>query len=118
LKRSGNLFAQWEFGYRAEAGQQVVVDGNRLRAAAESAEPEPLVEERIGDLFAERRLGCSAEAGQQIVVDSNFLGAAIERTEPEPLVDERPGDLVASGRAKRKFRFPFARTGSDSGLTQ
>ena len=73
---------------RAEAGQQLVVDGDRVLAAVERAEPEPLVDERLGDLFAQRQLGRRAEAGQQIVVDGDRVLAAVERAERDPLVDK------------------------------
>jgi hypothetical protein len=45
-------FGQVRFGGGAEAGEDIVVGGNRLLAAAERA---PLVEERLGDLFAQRQ---------------------------------------------------------------
>jgi hypothetical protein len=51
-----DLFAQRKLRCRAEPGQQIVVDGNRVLAVAERAEPDPLVDERAGDLFAQRRL--------------------------------------------------------------
>jgi len=85
-------------GGGAEAGQQIVVDGNRLLAAAKRAEPDSLVAERPGDLFAQCRLGGGAEAGEQIVVDGNLLLATAELAERDPLVDERPGDLFAQCR--------------------
>lgn len=50
----GDQFAQRRLGCRAEAGRQIVVDGNFLGAAVERAEPVPLVEERPGDPFGQR----------------------------------------------------------------
>jgi hypothetical protein len=47
----GDLFAERQLRRRGEAGQHIVVDGNRRLAAAERAEPDPLVDERFGDRF-------------------------------------------------------------------
>ena len=48
----GDLFAQRRLGGGSEAGQRVVVDGDFLLAAAELAQPEPLVDECPSNLFA------------------------------------------------------------------
>jgi hypothetical protein len=44
-----------------EAASEVVVDGDCLVAAAERAEPDPLVDERVGDQLAQRRLARRAD---------------------------------------------------------
>ena len=76
-------------------GPAVVVDGDRFLVAAELAERDPLVDERLRDRFAQWQLGRGAEAGEQIVVDGDRLLAAAERAERDPLVDERVGDPFA-----------------------
>jgi hypothetical protein len=89
-ERPGDLFAQRRLGCCAEAGQHVVIGGNRVLAAVEHGEGDPLVDERLGDLFAQRQLGCCVEAGQHVVIGGNRILAAVERGEGDPLVDERP----------------------------
>ena len=51
-----DLFAQRRLGLRAEPGEQVVEDRNRVLAAAEFAEHNSLADERLGDRLAQRRL--------------------------------------------------------------
>src|SRR5262249_49465024 len=70
-----DLFSQCRLGGGGEAGEQIVVDGDRLLAADARAKPAPLVAERLSDLFSQCRLGGVAKAGEQIVVDGNLLVA-------------------------------------------
>jgi len=53
-ERLGDGFAQRQLCRGAEAGEQIVVNRNRLFVAAERSERARLVEKRIGDLFAQR----------------------------------------------------------------
>jgi hypothetical protein len=74
--RLGDLFAQRQLGGVPEPGEQVVITGDCLLVAAESAIPEPFVIERFGDLFAQRQLGGVPKPGEQVVEDGDCLWRA------------------------------------------
>ncbi len=91
LTRQGDLPAQRQFGRGAEATDYVVVDRDLLLIAAELAESDPLVDERLGGRLAQRQFGRGPEASQHVVVDRDLLPPAAELAERDPFVEERSG---------------------------
>ena|ERR1051325_8743130 len=85
--RSFHLLLQHRSGCGAEAGDDVVVNGNFILAAAELAKAKAFVDKRLGDLLAQRQFGCGAEACGEIVVGDDGILIAPELPERNALPD-------------------------------